>query len=212
MSSRFIADADKRADVVAIYAFDHNLERARTVASNSLIAEIRLTWWREVLDEAFAGGAVRAHPVAIALARAVRRRDVPREPLERMIDARIAVLDQPRLDLDEASAWAEATGGAASFAAAWVLDTAARTAAATPAGRVWGLSQLVRMKRIDSAAGLAAIQADLPAARRAARDLSVAAFPAVAHAALARAATDSAGERPLRRQARVLWAVLTGRL
>ena len=40
--------------VVAIYAFDHELARAPKVASNALLGEIRLTWWREVLDEASA--------------------------------------------------------------------------------------------------------------------------------------------------------------
>ncbi len=212
MSSRFIADAARRADVVAIYAFDLELERARTVASNALIAEIRLTWWREVLEEAFGAGAVRAHPAALALAAAIRRRDIPRQPLEAMIDARIAVLDRPRLDIAEASAWAEGTGGSAGCAAARVLDASAPATAATPAGRLWALSQLVRMGRLDRAEGLSRIAADLPAAKRAARELSVAAFPAVAHATLARAAADPPGERPLRRQARVLWAMLTGGL
>ena len=56
LSSRFISDAKKRADVVALYAFDYELARAPRVASNPMIGEIRLTWWREVLDEVFAQG------------------------------------------------------------------------------------------------------------------------------------------------------------
>ncbi|HQP20762.1 MAG TPA: squalene/phytoene synthase family protein, partial [Phenylobacterium sp.] len=50
LSSRFIAEPQARADAVAVYAFDYELARAPKVATNPLIGEIRLTWWREVLD------------------------------------------------------------------------------------------------------------------------------------------------------------------
>ena len=64
LASRFIADREARADVVALYAYDYELGRAAAVASNALIAEIRLTWWRETLEQIFAGGPVRRHPTA----------------------------------------------------------------------------------------------------------------------------------------------------
>ena len=76
-----------RADVLALYAYDHELARAAKVSSNSLLAEIRLTWWREVLDQVFDSGPVRRHPTAEALADAVRRHGLPRAPLEAMLDA-----------------------------------------------------------------------------------------------------------------------------
>ena len=59
LSSRFIADAQLRADVIAIYAYDHELARAPRVASNPLLGAIRLTWWREMLEEACEGRPVR---------------------------------------------------------------------------------------------------------------------------------------------------------
>ena len=80
-----------RADVAALYLYDHELARARRAASSSLLAEIRLTWWREALDEIFAAAPVRRHPVAQALAGAVRRHGLPRAPLEAMIDGEIAI-------------------------------------------------------------------------------------------------------------------------
>src|SRR5215470_6718194 len=85
LSSRFIADPAARADVVALYAFDHELARAPKVASNALMGEIRLTWWREALDEIFEGRPVRRHPIAEALADVVARRRLERAPLEAMI-------------------------------------------------------------------------------------------------------------------------------
>src|SRR5690606_32697718 len=42
-SSRFIGDVGRRADVIALYAYDYELARAPRVASNPLLAEIRLT-------------------------------------------------------------------------------------------------------------------------------------------------------------------------
>jgi phytoene synthase len=71
LSSRFIGQAAARADVIALYAFDYELARAPRVASNALLGEMRLTWWREALDEIFEGRAVRQHPAAQALAAAV---------------------------------------------------------------------------------------------------------------------------------------------
>ncbi len=50
LTSRFISDQRARAGVLALYAFDHELARASRVASTQLLAEIRLTWWREALD------------------------------------------------------------------------------------------------------------------------------------------------------------------
>src|ERR1700747_1184920 len=78
LSSRFIGDPGERADAVALDAYDHELARAPKAASNSLLGEIRLTWWREVLDEIYEGRAVRRHPTAQALAGVVDRRNLPR--------------------------------------------------------------------------------------------------------------------------------------
>ena len=84
LTSRFVVDAGARGDLIALYAYDHELARARRIASSPLMAEIRLTWWREALDEIFEGRPVRRHPTAEALGAVVRRRALPRGPLETM--------------------------------------------------------------------------------------------------------------------------------
>jgi phytoene/squalene synthetase len=61
LASRFIADAEARADVIALYAFDHELSRA-VAMKEPLMAEIRLTWWSEAIGEIFEGKPVRRHP------------------------------------------------------------------------------------------------------------------------------------------------------
>jgi len=199
LSSRFVGDLGLRADVIAIYAYDHELARAPKVASNPLLGEIRLTWWREVLDEAYEGRHVRHHPTAQAVADVIRRRGLPREPLEAMIDARYRELDATPMTDTEAVDWARGTGGSAAEAAVRVLDPAASAERAVAAGALWALG------RRDLPALVAA---NAPAARTDARTLSAAAFPAVAHAALVLHRTRSEFGRRLR----LTTAVATGRI
>jgi len=203
LSSRFIGDPAKRADVIAIYAYDHELARAPKVASNPLLGEIRLTWWREALDEIYEGRHVRRHPTAQALAEAVKRHRLPREPLEAMIDARYRELDATPLKPKEALAWSRDTGGRAAELAAMILAPGTDAGPARAAGAAWALAG-----RAADAPRLAGISTKtLGGARQAARALSAAAFPAAAHAALA-------GRRrsPVADRLRMLVAVARGRI
>ncbi len=210
LTSRFIGDAAARADVVALYAYDHELARARRVGSTPLMAEIRLTWWREALDEIFAGGPVRRHPTAEALAGAVRRHGLPRAPLEAMIDGQIEALEAGPPDAAAALAWADAVQGSAARLAVQVLDDAADPVAAAPAGRAWGLALLIRA----GGEAAASLRPALAEALRAAGNvrLSPAATPAVLPARLAR--YDLAGASPglLRKQLSLIAAVVAGRI
>ena len=212
LSSRFIADPPARGDVIALYAYDLELTRAPKVASNSLVAEIRLTWWREVLGEIYSGTRVRGHPVAQALADVVRRRGLDRAPLESMIDARIAVLDKTALQLGEAIVWADEVVGSAASLAVRILDPRATADAAVIAGRLWGLSLLRARGRANASELTDRIAADLPAARAAARALGVAAFPAVAHATLAQRSPSTGAGLSAFTQLKLILAVTTGRI
>jgi phytoene synthase len=204
LSSRFIADVAARADVVSIYAFDHELARAPQVASNALLGEIRLTWWREALDEIFTGAAVRRHPTAQALAATVSRRALPRAPLETMIDARYRELDPAPMSETELLDWARDTGGLAAELAARILDPTGDATLALAGGSAWAIG-----RRVTEAPELRpTFLRVIHAAQAASRSLSVAAFPAVAHAALAGrpAGNDFA------RRLRLTIAVARGRL
>jgi phytoene synthase len=196
LSSRFVADVEVRADVIAVYAFDHELARAPRVTTQSMLGEIRLAWWREALDEIFEGRPVRGHPAAQALAVAVARRSLSRDLLEGMIDARLRELDSTAMSDDERLVWADQTAGAAAEVCARILG-AAEAGRARAAGRYWLLGR--------TAPALAPpVRAE---ARSGARRLPAAAFPAVAHAALV-----GAGESDRRRGLRIIWAVAIGRI
>jgi phytoene synthase len=210
LTSRFIADAAARADVVALYAFDHELARARRAASSALLAEIRLTWWREVLDQVFDAAPVRRHPVAEALAAAVARHALPRAPLEAMIDGQVEALESPTLDTAAAVAWADAVEGSVTRLAAKLLDPAADAEAATLAGRAWGLALLVRAGTAPRDVVGEPLREALAAVRR--FRFSVASLPAALPARLAR--FDLAGREPgpLRRRLALISATVSGRV
>jgi phytoene synthase len=212
LTSRFIADQGARADVLALYAYDHELARALKAASTPLLAEIRLTWWREALDEIFGAGAVRRHPVAEALAEAVRRRGLPREPLEAMIDGQIAAVETAQFDAAAAIAWADAVEGSLAGLAARVLDPAVSAHDAASAGRAWGLALLHRSGKASDEVLRPLLALAIDGARIDAAGLSVAALPAALPARLTRFDLARRPPGPLRRRLSLILATATGRL
>jgi phytoene synthase len=79
------APPEKREALLALYAFNHELARAREAVSEPPLALVRLQWWREVVD-----GARRRHEVAEPLLAAIDAGDLDRGDLLAMIDAREA--------------------------------------------------------------------------------------------------------------------------
>src|ERR1700760_371967 len=77
------APPEKRDALLILYAFNHELARAREVVSEPPLALIRLQWWREVVE-----GAFRRHEVAEPLAAALAARDFDRADLLALIEAR----------------------------------------------------------------------------------------------------------------------------
>ena len=55
LSSRFVADADLRADLIALYAFEAELMVIPSKVTQPLLAEMRFTWWADQMDGVFAG-------------------------------------------------------------------------------------------------------------------------------------------------------------
>ena len=217
LASRFVGDPDARADLIALYAFNQELARAPLVASQPLVAEMRLAWWREALDEMFEGRRLRGHPVAMALKTGVSRRGLRRDALEALIDGRLRDLEGWPLRADEALAYVDATAGRLMGLAVQVLAPAAEPADAIHAARAWGLAGLWRLggrlppewagaeliRRVDEARKLAGPQL---------RSLPIAAFPAVAYVALSGVYARGARPSDLGRRLRLLAAAALGRV
>jgi 15-cis-phytoene synthase len=77
------ASENRRPALFTLYAFNHELARAREVASEPMLALIRLHWWREVVE-----GAMRRHEVATPLSQAIADGTLDRADLLALIEAR----------------------------------------------------------------------------------------------------------------------------
>lgn len=77
-----------REKLLPVLAFNLEIARAPYVTAEPMIARIRLQWWRDCLDEVYAGGEVRRHEVATPLAEVVRDLDLERAHFDQLIDAR----------------------------------------------------------------------------------------------------------------------------
>jgi phytoene synthase len=215
LASRLIADAARRADVLALYGLNLELSRAAQVASQPLVGEMRLAWWGEAIGEIFEGRRVRGHPTAQALERAVKSHGLPREWLEAMVDARLRDLDPSPMTVEEAEPYIDDTAGALMALAARVLSPDAGRDQVRHAARAWALAGLGRTAgRLPPAWSDEDIVQRVGRARRAARAelkaLPVDAFPAAAYAALAPA--YARGRRPgeLARRWTITWAAMRG--
>lgn len=82
-----LAPTEARHALVAIAAFAAELARIPATVSEPALGDIRLQWWRDVLEDGCRGGRS-GHPVADAICDAARRHDLPSDLLMAMIDAR----------------------------------------------------------------------------------------------------------------------------
>jgi len=196
LSSRFVADEAARADLIALYALDHELTRIPLIVTNPLMGEIRMTWWREGLEEIAEGRTVRSHPVLQAVAAGA----LPPTALAALAEARLGDLDGEKTG-EAALVHADATEGLLMALAA------RRLSADATADHVKQAARAVALARADGPAALTALKA----ARTELAGLPVAAFPAVAHATLAGRYARNKNPGELEKRARILLAVLTGR-
>lgn len=193
LSSRFVADEAARADLVVLYALDYELTRIPHAVKDPLMGEIRMTWWREGLEEIAEGRPPRAHPVLQAVAAS----KLPPVALAALAEARLGDLDPPKTG-EALLKHIDATEGLVMALAARQLSDRATADQVVSAARAFALAG------IDPAGARDA----LGKARAELKAMPVEAFPAVAHATLAR--TKNPG--PLAKRTRVLLAVLTGRI
>lgn len=129
-----LTPADRRAAIVALYAYNAELARVRDLVREPLPGEVRLQYWRDLLEGA-AHGETAANPVAAELIRAVQAWRLPVAPLVAMADARIFDLyDDPMETTDMFEGYAGETASALIQLASLVLDPQAAEGAADIVG------------------------------------------------------------------------------
>ncbi|SDF73658.1 phytoene synthase [Limimonas halophila] len=140
------APAAAREDLFALYAFNHEIAKVAEIVTEPMAGQIRIQWWREGLDDLYAGEP-RKHEVAEALAGAVQRHGLTRQAFERLLDARETDLDDdPPETLDHLTRYAEETSATLVQLALEVLG--AHDDASMRAGRhvgvAWALTGIAR--------------------------------------------------------------------
>ena len=130
-----------------LYAFNQEVAKTRENVSEAMLGEIRLQWWRDVLEE-LKNGVVREHPVVEAMGQSFSNPAIF-ELLARLIDAREQDLyDEGPANLKALIAYANGVGGLLSETALVLsLDERAEEnlrKRARIAGSVWAMLGLVR--------------------------------------------------------------------
>jgi phytoene synthase len=165
-----------RAHLLLLYAFNHELARAREVASEPILALIRLNWWREVV-----AGEDKLHEVATPLGAALAAGLFARDDLLALIAARET---EEVADAAAFFALARATAGRLARIAGKVCG--ADSGAVEDLGTAYGIAGMLRAAPFLARQGRSLLPADgTPAEVLAAhaRDLLAARPPRIALAA-----------------------------
>jgi phytoene synthase len=137
-----LAPAEKRGSLAALFAFNAELARVRDVVREPLPGEIRLQWWRDLL-EGTADGDAMANPLAAAMIACVRENQLPVAVLTDMIEARIFdVYNDPMESRSALEGYAGETASALIQLASLILDPAHAPKSADAAGHA-GVAQTV---------------------------------------------------------------------
>lgn len=144
--SALFAPAERRGPLFALYAFSNEIAGVRDRAREPMPGEIRLQWWRDVLNGE-RGGEAAANPVAAALSDTIARFNLPVAPLLDLIEAHAFDLyEDPMPTLAALEAYCRKTGSAAVDLAARIAATSHDdgASAAEHAGIAWAITGLLR--------------------------------------------------------------------
>ncbi len=145
----------RRDGLFALYAFNHELARAREVVSEPPLALIRLQWWREVVE-----GAARRHEVATPLAAAIANGLLLRSDLLALIAAREIEADPSIATLAEWRNYVMGVAGGVAVAAGRALG-ASEPEQLRVFGAAYGVAGLVRATPSLAARGRCLLPEDL---------------------------------------------------
>jgi len=145
----------RRDALLALYAFNHELARAREVVSEPPLALIRLEWWREVVE-----GAARRHEVASPLTAAMDNGSLWRNDLLAMIAAREIEAEPSIATLADWRNYVRDVAGGVAVAAGRALG-AADPELLRPFGAAYGVAGVVRSMPTLAARGRCLLPEDL---------------------------------------------------
>ncbi|WP_312360801.1 phytoene/squalene synthase family protein [Agrobacterium sp.] len=159
-----LSPADRRNSLAALYAFNAEIARIRDSVREALPGEVRMQWWRDLL-EGNAHGDSLSHPVAAALLTVIEQYRLPRPVLANMIEARIFDLyDDLFEDRNVLEGYAGETASALIQLASLVLsaeDAPASAEAAGHAGVAQAMAGILLLMPLHRRRGQVYIPADM---------------------------------------------------
>ncbi|CUX19200.1 MULTISPECIES: phytoene/squalene synthase family protein [Rhizobium/Agrobacterium group] len=159
-----LSPADRRNSLAALYAFNAEIARIRDSVREALPGEVRMQWWRDLL-EGNAHGDSLSHPVAAALLTVIEQYRLPRPVLANMIEARIFDLyDDLFEDRNALEGYAGETASALIQLASLVLsaeDAPASAEAAGHAGVAQAMAGILLLMPLHRRRGQVYIPADM---------------------------------------------------
>ncbi len=126
-AATMVAPPELRAKLLPLYAFNLEVARAPWVTQEPMIAEMRLQWWADAIDEIFEGSKVRHHEVVTPLAAVIAKAGLERADFDALIAAR-RLRDAAGVAMDKTrdlKAYIDATSGG-------LMALAAKAAGADP--------------------------------------------------------------------------------
>ena len=136
------APVEARKVLFPIYAFNVEVSRAPWLTQEAIIAEMRLQWWTDALEEIASGGLVRRHEVVTSLAHVLDANSA--RQLQRVTQARLwDVYRDPFEDQAAFSRYIEDTSASLLLAASQALGNQMPDAL-TDLGYATGLAQFLR--------------------------------------------------------------------
>ncbi|MBA4788681.1 MAG: squalene/phytoene synthase family protein [Rhizobiales bacterium] len=163
LASLFAPPAVRR-HLSALYAFNLEVARVREVVREPLPGEMRLQWWRDLI-EGLGRGEVSGHPVASALMDTLAATDLPRPALLNLLEARTFDLyDDPMPSLNDLEGYAGETASVLIQLSAGLLlgrQDAGLATASGHAGVAVAVTGLMRALPITAARGQCFLPLDL---------------------------------------------------
>ncbi len=134
-----------RADLFALYAFNHEIAKIAEVVRNPVAGQIRLQWWRDSIAAIFSGAGPR-NEILKGVAQAIARHGLTKPLFDMMIDAREQDLEAfPFRDVSGIESYADATSGALMRLAGGVVGSGhALDRPAREAGISYAITGLIR--------------------------------------------------------------------
>lgn len=149
------APPERRDALLTLYAFNHELARAREVASEPPLALIRLQWWRDVVE-----GEAKRHEVATPLSDAIEAGLLAPALLLPLIEARETEVYGDFETTADWRAWMLAGAGGLAVAAASALG-APEPDAFRPFGAAYGVAGVLRATGVLAARGTCLLPRDV---------------------------------------------------